>query len=56
MPQAAAGMLIVFMADAAKIRQSFDLPTADEIMSLPNAAHKAPNGVIERAAKFSIVN
>ena len=45
-----------FLADAAKIRLSLDPLTADEIMNLLNEAHKAPKDVIDRAAKFSVVN
>ena len=45
-----------FLADAAKIRLSLDPLTGEEIMRLLDDAHKAPKDVIERAAKFSVVN
>jgi hypothetical protein len=45
-----------FLADAAKIRLSLDPLTGEEIMRLLDAAHAAPKDVIERAAKFSVVN
>lgn len=45
-----------FIADAAKIRLSIDPLSGDEIMKLLDEAHKAPKDVIERAAKFSVVN
>ena len=45
-----------FLADAAKIRLSLDPLTGEEIMRLLDEAHGAPKGVIERAAKFSVVN
>ena len=45
-----------FLADAAKIRLSLDPLTGEEIMRLLDEAHGAPKDVIERAAKFSVVN
>jgi len=45
-----------FIADAAKIRLSLDPLTGEEIMRLLDEAHGAPKDVIERAAKFSVVN
>ena len=45
-----------FIADAAKIRLSLDPLTGEEIMRLLDAAHGAPKDVIDRAAKFSVVN
>ena len=45
-----------FIADAAKIRLSLDPLTGEEIMCLLDAAHGAPKDVIDRAAKFSVVN
>jgi tripartite-type tricarboxylate transporter receptor subunit TctC len=45
-----------FLADAAKIRLSLDPLTGEEIMRLLDEAHAAPKDVIERAAKFSVVN
>ena len=45
-----------FLADAAKIRLSLDPLTGEEIMRLLDEAHKAPKDVIDRAAKFSVVN
>jgi hypothetical protein len=45
-----------FLADAAKIRLSLDPLTGEEIMRLLDEAHKAPRDVIDRAAKFSVVN
>ena len=45
-----------FIADAAKIRLSLDPLTGEEIMLLLDEAHGAPKDVIERAAKFSVVN
>jgi tripartite-type tricarboxylate transporter receptor subunit TctC len=45
-----------FIADAAKIRLSLDPLTGEEIMRLLDEAHAAPKDVIERAAKFSVVN
>ena len=45
-----------FLADAAKIRLSLDPLTGEEIMRLLDAAHAAPKDVIDRAAKFSVVN
>ena len=46
----------VFLADAAKIRLSLDPLTGEEIVRLLDEAHKAPKDVIDRAAKFSVVN
>jgi tripartite-type tricarboxylate transporter receptor subunit TctC len=45
-----------FLADAAKIRLSLDPLTGEEIMRLLDEAHAAPKDVIDRAAKFSVVN
>ena len=45
-----------FIADAAKIRLSLDPLTGEEIMRLLDEAHAAPKDVIDRAAKFSVVN
>ena len=45
-----------FIADAAKIRLSLDPLTGEEIMRLLDEAHGAPKDVIDRAAKFSVVN
>jgi len=45
-----------FLADAAKIRLSLDPLSGQEIMRLLDEAHKAPKDVIDRAAKFSVVN
>ncbi len=45
-----------FLEDAAKIRLSLDPLTGEEIMRLLDDAHRAPQDVIERAAKFSVVN
>jgi hypothetical protein len=45
-----------FLADATKIRLSLDPLTSAEIMRLLDEAHAAPKDVIERAAKFSVVN
>ena len=45
-----------FIADAAKIRLSLDPLTGAEIMRLLDEAHAAPKDVIDRAAKFSVVN
>ncbi len=45
-----------FLADAAKIRLSLDPLTGEEIMRLLDEAHKAPKDVIDRAAKFSVMN
>ena len=45
-----------FLADAAKIRLSLDPLTGEEIMRLLDEAHGAPKDVIDRAAKFSVVN
>ena len=45
-----------FLADAAKIRLSLDPLTGEEIERLLDEAQKAPKDVIERAAKFSVVN
>ena len=45
-----------FLADAAKIRLSIDPLTGEEILRLLDEAHKAPKDVIDRAAKFSVVN
>ena len=45
-----------FLADAAKIRLSLDPLSGEEIVRLLDEAHKAPKDVIDRAAKFSVVN
>ena len=45
-----------FLADAAKIRLSLDPLTGEEIVRLLDEAHAAPKDVIDRAAKFSVVN
>jgi tripartite-type tricarboxylate transporter receptor subunit TctC len=45
-----------FLADAARIRLSLDPLTGEEIMRLLDEAHGAPKDVIDRAAKFSVVN
>ena len=45
-----------FLADAAKIRLSLDPLTGKDIMNLLDDAYKAPKDVIDRAAKFSVVN
>jgi len=45
-----------FIADAAKIRLSLDPLTGEEIVRLLDEAHAAPKDVIDRAAKFSVVN
>ncbi len=45
-----------FLVDAAKIRLSLDPLTGEEIMRLLDEAHKAPKDVVDRAAKFSVVN
>ena len=44
------------LADAAKIRLSIDPLTGEEIVRLLDEAHAAPKDVIDRAAKFSVVN
>jgi len=45
-----------FLEDAAKIRLSLDPLTGDQIKALLDRAYAAPKDVIERAAKFSVVN
>jgi tripartite-type tricarboxylate transporter receptor subunit TctC len=45
-----------FLADAAKIRLSMDPMTGDEIKALLDRAYAAPKDVVDRAAKFSVVN
>ena len=45
-----------FLADSAKIRLSLDPLSGQQIMRLLDEAHKAPKDVIDRAAKFSVVN
>ena len=44
-----------FLADAAKIRLSLDPLTGPQILNLLDEAYKAPKDVIDRAAKFSVV-
>ncbi len=46
----------LFLADAAKIRLSLDPLSGNEIKALLDRAYTAPKDVIERAAKFSVVN
>ena len=45
-----------FLADAAKIRLSLDPMSGDDIRALLDRAYAEPKDVIERAAKFSVVN
>ena len=45
-----------FLADAAKIRLSLDPLTGEQIKSLLDRAYAAPKDIIERAARFSVVN
>ncbi len=45
-----------FLADAAKIRLSLDPMTGEEIKTLLDRAYAAPKEVVDRAARFSVVN
>ncbi len=45
-----------FLADAAKIRLGLDPLSGKEIVDMLDHAYKAPKEVVDRAAKFSVVN